>query len=150
MLLGCKTKGGKMLLKLSIIVWPMLEMNPVFLWPMSHTHAEKSSTLCSLAAEVQMVCLYASLTQCRCFTSALLCLFLLDSVHHSSTPDILLGFALSSLCHTLQLSHFFLSICSLNNTVYRFSLNVKKQNKAKGPSQPYFCGHITLFVHAFL
>lgn len=39
-----------------------------------------------------MVCLYASLTQCRSFTSALLCLLLLDSVHHSSTPVTLLGF----------------------------------------------------------
>lgn len=118
-LLGCKTK--KMLLKLSIIVWPILEMKPVFPWPMSHTqsHAAKSSSLCSLAAEVQMVCLHASLTQCRSFTSALLCLVLLDSVHHSSTPDTLLGFALSSsLCHTFQLSHsFFLSPCSLKNTV---------------------------------
>lgn len=98
---------------------------------MSHTqsHTEKSSALCSLAAEVQMVYLYASLTQCRSFTSALLCLLLLDSVHHSSTPDTLLGFALSSsLCHTLQLSHsLFLSLCSLKNTQW-FSLNVKKNN----------------------
>lgn len=70
------------------------------------SHAEKSSALCSLAAEVQMVCLYASLTQCRSFTSALLCLLLLDSVHHSSTPVTLLCFALStSLCRIFQLCH---------------------------------------------
>lgn len=85
----------------------------------TQSHAEKSSALCSLAAEVQMVCLYASLTQCCSFTFALLCLLLLDSVHHSSTPDTLLRFALSSsLCHIFQLSHsLFLCPGSLMKTV---------------------------------
>lgn len=124
-----------MLLKLSIIVWPILEMKPVFPWPMSHTqsHAAKSSSLCSLAAEVQMVCLYASLTQCRSFTSALLCLVLLDSVHHSSTPDTLLGFALSSsLCHTFQLSHsfFFVSLLPEEHSLKVFTQSQKFKKRS--------------------
>lgn len=103
MLLGCKTVKTTHY----SVAYPGNELS--FPWPMSHTqsHAEKSSALCSLAAEVQMVCLYASLTQCRSFTSALLCLLLLDSVHHSSTPVTLLCFALSSsLCRIFQLCLF--------------------------------------------
>lgn len=118
---------------------------------MSHTqsHAEKSSALCSLAAEVQMVCLYASLTQCRSFTSALLCLLLLDSVHHSSTPDTLLGFALpSSLCYTFQHSHslFFVSLLPQEPSLKAFTQCQKKN----GPSGPYFYGLHTILTSIYL
>ena len=66
-------------------MWPILDLNPVS----CHTHTfsltQKSGALCSDAAEVQMVRLYASLTQHRSFTSSLLRLLLLDSVHQRST-----------------------------------------------------------------
>lgn len=91
---------------------------------MSHTqsHTEKSSALCSLAAEVQMVYLYASLTQCRSFTSALLCLLLPDSVHHSSTPDTILGFALSSLSYLPTFSlPFFVSLLPQEHSLKVFT-----------------------------
>lgn len=62
----------------------------------THTHTLKSGALRSLAAEVQMVCLYASLTQRCSFTFSLLCLLLLDSVHQCSTSLTPLSFALLS------------------------------------------------------
>lgn len=53
----------------------------------------------------------------------------LSSVHHSSTPDILLGFALSSsLCHTVQLSHslFFVSLLPQEHRLKIFTQCKKK------------------------
>lgn len=81
------------------------------------THTQKSRALCPAAAEVQMVCLYASLTQRCSFTSSPFCLLLLDSVHQRSTSVTPLSFALLSLrppFHlSLSLSSYNLSLCPL-------------------------------------
>lgn len=82
------------------VTYPRCE--PSFPRPVSLSHTQKSRALCSVAAEVQMVCLYASLTHRCSFTSSLLRLLLLDSVHQCSTSVTPLSFALLSL-HTLFL-----------------------------------------------
>lgn len=84
---------------------------------MSHSlsRTQKSRALCSVASEVQMVCLYASLTQRCSFTSSLLCLLLLDSVHQRSTrvtplsslhscPGVLFLVSLSPVHHPFHFS----------------------------------------------
>lgn len=102
-----------MLLKLTITVWPILDLNPVSPDPChthTHAHTQKSRALCSVAAEVQMVCLYASLTQGCSFTSSLLRLLLLDSELHLSHPSLLCTFVLSSS----SFPFFGLPVCCLS------------------------------------
>lgn len=61
----CNKNAAK---KATITGWPILDLNPLSPYPcLSCT--QKSRALCSVAAEVQMVCLYASLTQCCSFST---------------------------------------------------------------------------------
>lgn len=89
------------------VTYPRSE--PSFPRPMSNTlslsRTQKSRALCSVAAEVQMVCLYASLTQCCSFTSSLLCLLLFDSVHQCFTSVTSLSFFHFFLCPPFSSPH---------------------------------------------